>query len=331
MEGLIPDHIVKHMKKNEFFSEDQHGFMNGRSTVTQLLETLDYWTASLDAGLGVDAIYLDFQKAFDSVPHQWLLNKISSYGISGIIFKWIKAFLTDSQQKVIINRAESDWAIVDRGIAQSSVLGPILFIIFINDMPGKTICPIKLFADDAKLFHIVNSEQDCQQIQQDLNSLQVWAKKWQLNFHPQKCVVLRAGQGHPDFEYHMKDGNEEVKLLKSFCEKDLGVYVDSELNFEYHITKIAKKGNQMAGLLWRTFQYIDEDMFKTLYKTMIRSHLEYAAPIWSPYTWKLAEELEKVQRRATKRVPSLAGLKYEKRQRKLKLLTLIYRRIRVTW
>ena len=126
----------------------------------------------------------------------------------------------------------------------------------------------------------------------------------------------------------MKDGIEEVKLLKSLCDKDLGVYVDSELGFEYHITKIAKKGNQMAGLLWRTFQYIDQDMFKTLYKTMIRSHLEYAAPVWSPYTLKLAEELEKVQRRATKRVPSLAGLKYEERLRKLKLPTLIYRRIR---
>ena len=142
-----------------------------------------------------------------------------------------------------------------------------------------------------------------------------------------KCVVLRAGQGHPDFEYHMMDGNEEVKLLKSFCEKDLGVHVDSELSFEYHFTKIAKKGNQMVRLLWRTFQYIDEDMFKALYKAMIRSHLEYAAPVWSPYTWKLAEELEKVQRRATKRLPSVVGLKYEERLRKLKLPTLNYRRI----
>ena len=144
--------------------------MNGRSTVTQLLETLDYWTAatSLDSGLGVDAIYLDFQKAFDSVPHQRLLRKISSCGISGIIFKWIKAFLTNRQQKVIVNGAESDWANVDSGIPQGSVLGPILFIIFINDMPGETICPIKLFADDAKLFHTVNTKQDCQQIQQHL-------------------------------------------------------------------------------------------------------------------------------------------------------------------
>ena len=125
----------------------------------------------------------------------------------------------------------------------------------------------------------------------------------------------------------MKNGNEEVKLLKPLCEKDLGVYVDSELSFEYHITNIAKKGNQTAGLLWWTLQYVDENMFKTLYKTMICSHLEYAAPVWSPYTWKLAEDQENVQRRATKGVPPLAGLEYEEHLRKLKLPTLIYRRI----
>ena len=136
-----------------FFSGDQHGLMNERSTVTQLLETFDYWTASLDTGLGVEAIYLDFQKAFDLVPHQRLLRKIGSYRTCGIIFKWIKAFLTDRQQKVIVKGEKSDWANVDGGIPQCSVLGPILFIISINDMPGETICPIKLFADDAKLFH----------------------------------------------------------------------------------------------------------------------------------------------------------------------------------
>ena len=125
--------------------------------------------------------------------------------------------------------------------------------------------------------------------------------------------MLRVGRGHPEFSYYMWDGNEQVKLSEPETEKHLGVHIDKLLKFEHHITTIAKKSNQMAGLLWRTFEYIDEEMFMTLYKTMVRSHLEYAAPVWSPHTWKLAEELEKVQRRATKRIPSLANLEYEER------------------
>ncbi len=126
----------------------------------------------------------------------------------------------------------------------------------------------------------------------------------------------------------MYDGNKQIKLEKSVCKKDLGIFVDNLLKFDHHITTISKKGNQMAGLLWRTFEHVDEEVFLALYKTMVRSHLEYAAPAWSPHTWKLAEELEKVQRRATKRVPSLANLSYEDRLRKLKLPTLVYRRLR---
>ncbi len=328
MEGIIRDGVVSHLKENDCFSPHQHGFMNGRSTITQLLETLEYWSKSLDNGAAIDAIYLDFQKAFDSVPHQRLLRKIRSYGITGQVYNWIEAFLLDRKQKVIVNGAESDWASVKSGIPQGSVLGPILFIIFINDMPNETICPIKLFADDAKLFQSVETVEQCEQIQRDLDSLQHWANKWQLRFHPKKCTVLRVGRNHPDYDYYMLDGSVRVKLGKSECEKDLGVHVDKLLKFDHHISTIVKKGNQMSGLMWRTFEYIDEGMFLTLYKTMVRSHLEYAAPIWSPHTWNLTEELEKVQRRATKRVPSLAGLSYEERLKKLKLPTLVYRRLR---
>ena len=177
MEGVIRDKVVNHMKENKLFSKDQHGFMNGRSTVTQLLETLEYWSMHLDSGLGVDAIYLDFQKAFDSVPYQRLLKKVRSYGVCDHVYKWIESFLKERRQRVTVNRAESNWAIVESGIPQGSVLGPILFIIFINDMPGETVCPLKLFADDAKLFHCVTSENDCKALQDDLDKLQEWAKQ----------------------------------------------------------------------------------------------------------------------------------------------------------
>ncbi len=195
-------------------------------------------------------------------------------------------------------------------------------------MPLETICPIKLFADDAKLYHRVENISDCQQVQEDLIRLQEWSNRWQLKFHPQKCTILRVGNNHPDFKYYMMDGSKKVELSESDCEKDLGVYVDCGLKFEYHIETIVKKANQMTGLLWQTFKYMDQPMFKTLYKSMIRSHLEYAAPVWSPHLWKLAEEIEMVQRRATKRVPGLRDLSYEEQLRRLELPTLVYRCLR---
>lgn len=328
MESFIRDNLLRHMKENNLLSEHQHGFLPGRSTITQLLEAMDYWTEALDSSVDVDIIYLDFQKAFDSVPHQRLLKKLESYNISGKIYKWIESFLLNRRQRVIVNNSFSSWADVISGIPQGSVLGPVLFTIFINDMPTETICPIKLFADDAKLYHKIESEEDCQKIQNDLNRLQAWAKKWQLRFHPHKCTVLSLGRNRYDYKYNMVSADELVTLHKPDFEKDLGVLIDRGLSFEDHINHIVKKANKLTGLMWRSFSYVDKKVLVTLYKSMIRPHLEYASSVWSPHTWKLAEEIEKIQRRATKRVATLRDHPYEQRLQSLCLPTLVYRRIR---
>ena len=328
MESFIRDKVLRHMRENDLLSEHQHGFLSGRSTITQLLEAMDYWTEALDNGNDIDIIYLDFQKAFDSVPHQRLLKKLKSYNIGGKVYKWLESFLLNRRQRVLVNNSPSSWSDVLSGIPQGSVLGPVLFTIFINDMPTETLCPIKLFADDAKLYHKINSEEDCQKIQEDLNRLQSWAKKWQLRFHPQKCTVLSLGRNRYEYEYHMVTANEVVPLDKPDYEKDLGVLIDRGLTFEEHINHIVKKANRLTGLMWRSFSYVDKKVFVTLYKSMIRPHLEYAASIWSPHTWKQAEEIKKIQRRATKRVAVLRDLPYEERIKALKLPTLVYRRLR---
>ena len=328
MESFIRDKVLRHMRENDLLSEHQHGFLPGRSTITQLLEAMDYWTEALDNGNDIDIIYLDFQKAFDSVPHQRLLKKLKSYNIGGKVYKWLESFLLNRRQRVLVNNSPSSWSDVLSGIPQGSVLGPVLFIIFINDMPTETLCPIKLFADDAKLYHKINSEEDCQKIQEDLNRLQSWAKKWQLRFHPQKCTVLSLGRNRYEYEYHMVSANEVVPLDKPDYEKDLGVLIDRGLTFEEHINHIVKKANRLTGLMWRSFSYVDKKVFVTLYKSMIRPHREYAASIWSPHTWKQAEEIEKIQRRATKRVAVLRDLPYQERLKALKLPTLVYRRLR---
>ncbi len=283
--------------ENEFASCDKH-LSNERS------ESPLIW---LDQGLPVDAIYLDFRKAFDFVPIERLLAKTKSYGINGKLLQWIKSFLTGWQQWVCVNSAKSSWAAVTSGVPQGSVLGPVLFTIFGNDMPEVISCNLKLFADDTKIYCPVRNTNDCEQLQHDLTNLQKWAVKWQLCFHPDKCTVIRIGTGHPEFTYSMTDNTRLVPLATSPHEKDLGVIVDSELNFENHIAAIVSKAKQIAGLMWRSFEYVDNDVFSLLYKSMIRLHLKYAAPVWSPYMWKSAEQIEKVQRRATKRIPGLCS------------------------
>ena len=250
------------------------------------------------------------------------------YGVPDPALSWIKGFLTDRRQRVLVNGEESEWHPVISGIPQGSVLGPVLFVIFINTMVEKdTESDIFLFADDAKASKALFQESDTDVLQADLNSMVAWSDDSFLQFHPGKCKSMRiSGRVVCDFkhEYYMK-GN---LLEHSNEEKDLGVIIDSKLSFDQHITAKVKKGNSMAGLIRRSFEYMDKTMFKQLFTSMVRPHLEYAAPVWNPYLQRHIIALENVQRRATKMVPGLGDKSYMERLRALKLPTLAYRRYR---
>ena len=157
MERLIRDKLLDHMISNKFFSSFQHGFIPGKSCVTQLLETLDEITDAIEQGYDVDIIYLDFCKAFDKIPHQRLMKKIWAYGIRGKVYKWIEEFLKNRIQRVVVNGSFSSYKKVTSGIPQGSVLGPILFVIFINDLPEVIQTAVRLYADDSKLLGRVKS------------------------------------------------------------------------------------------------------------------------------------------------------------------------------
>ena len=328
LESLVRDHIIEHMKLNNLFSEKQFGFISGRSTTLQLLHVLNIWTDILDQGGEIEAIYCDFMKAFDKVPHKRLIHKINKYGIKGNVLGWIKAFLSNRTQCVNIGCATSNTAPVTSGIPQGSVLGPILFVIYINDLPDivDKDSHVFLFADDTKLFREINSPIDRKILQQDLDNLTDWSNKWLLKFHPDKCVsmIISRNSEIREASYVMENHN----LNCSNCEKDIGVFIDNTLSFERHISYAVNKANRVLAITRKTFECMDNNIFNQIFKTLVRPHLEYAAPVWSPHLTTQKELLENVQRRVTKMVPGLSDLSYPERLRKLNLPTLAYRRVR---
>ena len=188
MERIIRNKIVDHMESNNLFAKQQHGFRAGRSCTTQLLEFMEEVTEAIDRGEEVDVIYLDFANAFDKVPHKRLLSKLKGYGIKGKIYDWIKDFLSNRKQQVVINGKFSHWIRVTSGIPQGSVLGPILFLIFINDLPDVLNCCMKLFADDAKLYMPIINCHDEEILQQNLDNSDIWAEIWDMDFNTKKNV-----------------------------------------------------------------------------------------------------------------------------------------------
>ena len=326
MESIVRDEIVDHMVKYNLFSKQQHGFVPFRDCMTNLVTCLELWTEMIEEGDAIDVIYTDFSKAFDSVPHQRLLRKMKSLGIIGDTLGWVKGFLSNRRQRVRVDVALSDWISVISGIPQGSVLGPILFVIFINDMPEMIESMCQLFADDAKIFRSVNLRDNDgnMKLQADLHQVWRWSEKWQLPFNTGKCKVLHIGNNNPCHRYEING----KKLEKVDEEKDLGVIVDNELKFHKHTAAAVKKANMKLGMIKKSFANLDENILPILYTSLVRSHLEYGNLIWGPHFKGDAVAVEKVQRRATKLVRTIKDLSYEGRLRRLNLPSLKHRRRR---
>ena len=280
----------------------------------------------------MDIVYMDYQKAFDSVPHRRLKMKLSALGIKGHVLTWIEDFLANRKQRVIINNSSSQDADVTSGIPQGSVLGPLLFVAYINDLPRGLKSTAKMFADDTKLYARSDTENGPSDLQDDLNALQEWSRNWLLKFHPQKCCVLKVGKENAN-EYSMNQilANGEtnnIVLKETEKEKDLGVVIDNKLSFKDHVAQQTTKANRIVGLIRRSFDFLSEKMFVILYKSLVRPILEYGHCIWQPSEKGLCIELEKVQKRATKMLGHLKDKPYSDRLKKLKLPSLEYRRLR---
>ena len=316
--------MVEHLMSHDLFSDSQHGFVPGRSCVTQLLHTLEEWTTWLDQGEKVDVVYLDFQKAFDSVPHQRLLSKLDAYKIQGNFKTWIADFLHGRTQRVVVNNARSQWCNVKSGVPQGSVLGPTLFVLYINDLPEVLDSTVRIYADDTKAFSCVSTPDQRKLLQADLCSLTDWSSKWQLQFNARKCCVLHLGSGDCQERYTI--GSSALSTVEET--KDLGVLVDDKLKFHSHVSYAINKANRVLISIRRAFQCHDTSTIPKLFKGLVRPLLEYGNVIWSPRYISDAKAVERVQKRATKMISTMKHLPYIERLKCLNLPSLEYRRRR---
>ena len=328
MEKIIKKQLNEHLKDNNIIADEQYGFYSGRSTETQLLTCLHHWQKALDSNTPVDVIYMDFRKAFDSVPHARLVKKLSSYGVQGNLLKWIESFLTGRTQHVNVNNQRSEQKEVISGVPQGSVLGPTLFIYFINDLPLTSTVETKIFADDTKVYTTIESPQDKIKLQETVDNMHQWTKTWLLKFNEAKCNVLHLGGNNPRHTYFIGDEGSRTKLTVTKLEKDLGVHIDENLNFEQHIEKITKKAASRCANILKNFTFRSRDVLLPIFKSMVRPILEYANCAWNTELQKHKDEIESIQRSFTKNIFSVKKLSYEQRLENLKLPSLEYRRLR---
>ena len=303
-EHIIVSNVMKHLDNFNILSDCQHGFRSKRSCETQLITLVQELATTLDHGKQqIDLAVLDFSKAFDRVPHQRLLKKIHHYGIRGNTYDWISDFLADRKQQVVVDGAISDQAPVVSGVPQGTVLGPLLILLFINDLPDKLECKTRLFADDCIVYQEIRPKTaaaDADKLQQDLNRLAEWERLWGMEFHPAKCSILsvtRLTKPH-QFKYKLKG-----HILESTTStKYLGINISSNLSWTQHIDKCTKKANSVLGFIRRNIKTNNRDIKTTAFKALVRPHLEYCCSTWSPYTDKDIRKIEMVQRRAARYV-----------------------------
>ena len=324
MESILKDFINIHLDKFHLIKETQHGFTKGKSCLSNLLTFLEDVTRDIDSGRPVDILYLDFSKAFDRVPHIRLDKKIRAHGITGNVADWIATWLSGRKQKVVISGKSSAWKDVVSGVPQGSVLGPTLFLIYINDIDINISSTILKFADDTKVYRSTATPHDIQMLQQDLCQLYKWSTDWQMLFNVQKCKSLHIGHSNVHHSYHMNN----IPIESTSSEKDLGIIIQSDLKVSQQVAKAVKSANRALGIIRRNITDKSKFNIIRLYKSLVRPHLEYGVQAWRPYLQRDINNIEKIQRRATKMIRGLENLPYERRLQEVNLISLERRRLR---
>lgn len=307
----------------------QHGFVRRRSTVTNLLVYTTEIFRNLDKNKQTDSVYTDIKKAFDRVDHRILLDKIAYNGIRGNLWRWFKSYITNRSQKVVINGFESDLVPISSGVPQGSILGPLLFILYINDIKNCfKFCNFLLYADDLKVYHTINNYQDHLNFQQDLDRFSAYCLKNNLLLSINKCksITFTRKLNVSSYTYVLCNTNlEKVQIIK-----DLGITLDSKLTLDVHIENITARGFKMFNFVIRSSIYFKNEItYLLLYKSLVRSQLEYAVSVWNPLYKCYIKNIERVQKKFLRCMHYKLChniIPYEKLLNKYKLLDLSSRR-----
>lgn len=304
MEHIVLHHLNETLDK--VLHSRQHGFRRGLSCETQLCSTHHDIARSVDVGNTVHAVVLDFAKAFDKVPHQLLMTKLSQVpNIDMNIVRWVHDFLDGRRQRVVVYGHMSQELPVTSGVPQGSVLGPTLFLVYINDLPQHVNCNVSLFADDTLIYQTVNTDADKQAFQSNIDGLENWAKTWCMSFNVTKCAVMSFNSKNtsPSHEYRLGDSLLEIVSDSKY----LGVTIQSDLKFNNHIVSKIAKAKQQLAITKRVLYNAPKDAKLLAYTSLCRPHVEYASAVWDTTLGYLDHDIEMVQHNAVRFICNLKG------------------------
>ena len=330
MERVLVRRIISFLIDQDLFDERQHGFRAGRSCLSQLLTHQQEIITVLCGGSDIDVVYLDYAKAFDKVDHGVLLHKLSGLGIGGNLLEWIRSFLMNREIKVLVNDAFSNLSPVVSGVPQGSVLGPLLFILYTQDMSNVVSSSSLLyFADDTKIKKSITSVSDCDSLQTDLEKIYEWSLNNNMVLNGDKFKLLRyAVNGYPnDYTYTDSQGSP---IMPCSSTNDLGVIMSDSAKHNDNIMNIINRAKHRLRWMLRVFSTREEGPMMTLYRALVMPIIEYCSQLWHPNEAGLTQKLEAIQRSFTHRIAGLSDLNYWDRLKRLGVYSLERRRDRYT-
>ena len=303
-ERIIYDQVKAFIDENKLFFKSQSGFRSLHSTVTALLEATNDWAYNIDCGNVNAVVFLDLKKAFDTVDHEILVSKLNAYGIRHGANDWFKSYLSDRTQKSLVNGFLSEDRFISCGVPQGTILGPLLFLLYINDLPNclKHSHP-RMFADDTHLTYSAANVHDIDQnLNQDLKSVSEWlaANKLTLNTSKTEFMLIGSRQRIRTFHSSPTLTINETPIKRVDCVKSLGLNIDENLSWNKHIDKISKKIASGIGALKRMRPFVPSSTLKYIYSSIIQPHFDYCCVVWDNCSKSSADKLQKLQNRAAR-------------------------------